>query len=170
MDDNYIKEITGFNADLREKLINYYINLPENFEIFIMNQHRIFIRKLKKYYAEDKKGEFYYATFLKTIEMINDIENNPYKKGNLSKKESDILDVLTMNRVLLKNKLKGKKIKKKKPLKRELVLQYHSTILKLRHEKFSWENVSVYLEMYNNVKISKNYLWRFFRDNGDDIK
>ncbi len=166
MDDKYIEELCGLNGDFRQKLVNYYYNLPEKFKIYIMNHQRISIRKLKKHYVAHKNAEFYYTTFLKTVEKINNIENSPKKKGKLSDEDIEILDVLIKSRVLEKNK----KSKAKKPFKRELVLQYHSTILKLRKENFSWENVSDYLFMNYKVKISKAYLWKFFRDNREDFQ
>ncbi len=156
MDIQYINGFTGLSIEERNDLVLYFKGLPENIQIFIMFDQRITIKKRGEFYSKDKSAEFYYSTFILTIQKVRNIEKSPSKKSKLKNNETHILYLLQKERV--KNKSR-----KTKPMKNDKVLKYKSMILKLKEDGLSWENISDYLYKYYGFKISRDYLFKLFR-------
>ncbi len=158
MDETYLKSIISFNKEVRDILVAYFENLPENIKLFLMAQEGITIKRIKSHYDPDKQGEFYYAAFLITVDRYRSIELRSKRKGSLSNHEMEFLDFLNMGRTYLKRKYKKKS-------KKDLVMKYKGLILKLRNNKFSWDKISVYLWSNYDFKISAFYLKMIFGNN-----
>jgi hypothetical protein len=157
-DLNALEKITNFTPRQRDELLVYYEEAPEKIKRHIHKRHPIELKHLKGF-DPDHKAEFYYAGFLSAIFSTRRLETSPSRKARLSKREMVLIDDFKIERASKKSRRETTNKKKAKLLD----AIHQGLVLNLRQKGLSWAKISVYLEMYYQLKISPTYLRTVFK-------
>lgn len=156
MDTHYISAITQTEAVFRNKLTAYYGNLSELERIDIFSRQAALINHNSHMRQPDKKSEFYYGMWIRSINEI--FQQNRALSGKTNPLPGELAELhrQRIRTVRCRKKMKSGRLG-------DAVRIRFDEIRSLRQEGLSWRDISVYLSEFGSLTINYAYLSTVYR-------